>query len=155
MKEIPLTQGRVTLVDDDDYEYLSQWKWYFSTEGYAVRHEEGKGTTILMHREIIKTPRDKQTDHINGNGLDNQKKNLRICTGAENQHNARLRKDNTSGFKGVYFYTDARKWRATISINQTRRVLGTFLNKIDAAIAYDVAAKEYFGEFAKTNFKKG
>lgn len=105
-----------------------------------------------MHREIMQTPMELQTDHINGNKLDNRKENLRICTCSENQHNKKIYKNNLSGYKGVYFDKANNCWRALIRINGKKIYLGTFYASKDAAKAYDIAAKKYFGEFAVFNF---
>ena len=162
MKHIPLTQGKVAIVDDEDYDKLNKFKWQAvkkkSDIFYAVRWQ-GK-TTIAMHQQILYTPKGAQTDHRNHNGLDNRKCNLRLCTPAENQWNQKPRQ-GISKYKGVCRlkgkmhkgkqYKD--KWRAYIKMHQKTRGLGSFQNEIDAAKAYDKAAKELFGEFANTNFK--
>jgi hypothetical protein len=150
-KIIPLTRGKETIVDDEDFEWLSQWKWIYlnSGDGYAVRYSGGK--SILMHREIMKADDGTEVDHRFGNTLINQKYNLRICTHKDNMHNRKISKDNTSGFKGVSLRQSSR-WYAHIRVNGKTRHLGSYLNKINAAHAYDEAAKKYFGEFARTNF---
>src|ERR1019366_8826833 len=119
MKMITLTQVKSTIVDDDDFERLGQFKWFVLKDScniYAVRRNpEDHGQLLLMHRVVMRTPPDKQTDHINGYGLDNRKENLRICTGAQNQHNSRLRKDSVSGFKGVRWHKDRGRWMVTVT----------------------------------------
>jgi len=115
---------------------------------YAAR-SEGKNQ-IHMHREIINAPADLQVDHINGNGLDNRRENLRLCTNAENARNRRLSKNNTTGYKGVDL--DANRYRAQIRVGQKFVYLGRFDDPIEAAKAYDAAAREHYGEFARTNF---
>ena len=156
MKEIPLTQGKVTLVDDEDFEYLNQWKWYYDNCGYARRsiHVPDQGA-ILMHRAIVQTPDDMETDHINGNKLDNQRTNLRICTMPQNRRNRRAYANNTSGFKGVVWNMSAKKWEAYIRMNIKRIYLGLFADPAEAARAYDKAATQYYGEFANLNFPEG
>lgn len=160
MKTIPLTQGKMVLVDDDDYETLMQFKWVYKKPGhrrtaYAVRgkivgYEAGKKyTTIAMHRVIMRSPIGYEIDHINGNGLDNRKENLRIATRAQNQQNRNILRHNTSGYKGVS--KDRETWRAQIRVNNTIMRLGRFRDKISAAIAYNEAAKKYHGEFARLN----
>jgi hypothetical protein len=149
-KSIPLSQGKFALVDDEDFEYLNQWKWHCH-HGYAERSDHGF-TPVRMHREIIHTPTGWYTDHVNGNPLDNRKINLRACTASENQHNSKLNKDNTSGYKGVYFNNKQNKWYAKIRVNGKLSHLGYFNNPIDAAHAYDIAAVRLFGRFAKTNY---
>jgi hypothetical protein len=154
MKEIPLTQGKVALVDDDMFDYLSQFHWHYHKRGYATSHV-GKVPfrfMIRMHREIMKPPEGMQIDHINGDKLDNRRVNLRVCTNAENQHNLKLRSTNSSGFKGVHWDKTAHKWVTRIRVYPDRIFLGNFVNPIDAAKAYDEAAHKYYGEFARTNF---
>jgi len=154
MKEIPLTQGKVAIVDDEDFELLSQWKWHYSSAGYATRaiQANGKKRFILMHRLIMNTPVGMETDHINHNGLDNRKSNMRICTLAQNHLNILKNKRNTSGFKGVSWEENRNAWRACIELNGKGTKLGRFKSPQDAARAYDKAARELFGEFAFTNF---
>lgn len=148
MKIIELTQGKITFVDDEDFEWLSQWKWYYN-QGYAVRKTSPK---ILMHREIVNAPDGKQVDHINRNGLDNRKNNLRICTLQENRRNKKLYKNNKSGHRGVWFFKhktcNYQKWMAYITHKGKRIFLGHFDNKEDAIKVRLKAEKKYFGEFA-------
>ena len=157
MKEIPLTQGKVALVDDRDYEHLRKFKWFAQFHHgnwYAVRtsrKSEGQKRPISMHTEILGTPKGMQTDHKDGNGLRNWRDNIRVCTHAQNQHNQQLHiEEKTSVFKGVRW--DRKKWRAYIKFNNKCIHLGYFISEIQAALAYDEAAKKYFGEFACTNF---
>lgn len=158
-KEIQLTQGMVALVEDDDYEYLAQFKWCAQRSRntfYAMRHSpclNGISTTIKMHSEIMDTPKGMQVDHRNGNGLDNRRKeNLRVCTGSQNQHNRRKNSNNTSGYKGVYWYKQRGKWRARIEFNGKEISLGYYTDAVQAARAYDEAARKHHGEFANLNF---
>lgn len=156
MKEIQLTQGKVALVDDEDFDYLNQWKWHFS-KGYAARHKprtEGHAL-IFMHCVIMQSPRDKDTDHINGDRLDNRRKNLRICTRAQNIQNRGATIKNACGYKGVCFDKSRNKWSAEINTNKKRIHLGRFDTPEDAARAYDAAARRLHGEFARLNFPKG
>jgi len=152
-KIITLTQSKEAIVDDDMFEYLNQWQWYYNA-GYAVRavgkHRHQKH--IYMHREIMHTPDGMETDHINGNGLDNQRANLRACTTSQNQANSNKQRNNTSGYKGVCFIKRDNKWRASVIINKKYKSIGSFENPIDAAKAYDKKAKELFGSFARLNF---
>jgi len=160
MKKIPLTRGKYTLVDDADFERLNQWKWYAKKDGntiYAARMSSrvgGKQSLILMHREILGLePGDKrQGDHRNHNGLDNWRDNLRICTNPQNQHNRSPHRNGTSVFKGVYWCKERRRWRTQIRFNGHLIHLGYFDSEIDAANLYDKTAKEYFKEYAFTNF---
>jgi hypothetical protein len=156
-KSIPLTQGQNAIVDDKDFEYLNQWKWQYS-DGYASRSETRFGMgkkTIYMHRVILDTPPGMQTDHIDGNKLNNQRVNLRVCSIAENGRNRKLQKNNTSGFSGVHYAKKAEKWQATIRVNGKVVYLKTYNTAKEAALAYDEAAKKYFGEFARLNFTDG
>lgn len=153
MKEIPLTQGFVTIVDDAQYDRLAHHKYYYS-RGYAVRMDvvDGKRKMLWMHREIMRTPEGMETDHINGDRLDNRVANLRICTTTQNQQNRKMKKNNSCGYKGVSWEKARNKWVAKIRHNAHTLHLGYFKNPRSAALAYDRAAREYFGEFARTNF---
>lgn len=153
MKEIKLTQGKTAKVDDEDYEWLSQWKWYYA-KGYAARYDITKSSkTLYMHREIMKCPDNIQVDHINLDRSDNRKENLRTCTNKENTRNSGKQRNNTSGYNGVTFRKDNNKWRARIKVDGKIIHLGDFNEKHSAAEAYDRAAIEYYGNFATTNFK--
>lgn len=154
MKTIPLNKGKHTLVDDDTYEWISQWKWFCSSAGYAFRNErygEGRRRTIFMHREIMKTPKGMCTDHINHDVLDNQKDNLRICTKRQNNFH-RLRKSPKvdTPYRGVYFRYGSR-YHARIKVKGKALFLGSFDRSEDAARCYNLAAKQHFGEFAVLN----
>lgn len=157
-RKIPLTQGKYTIVDDADYEWLSQYNWQVDSDGYAVRSARGEersnGCKVRMARAIMKAPKGKQVDHINGDRLDNRRLNLRSCTNAENTRNGSHHRTNTSGYKGVYWNKREKKWRAHIRANNIHIHLGYFKSVIEGAKAYDVAAKKYFGEFARLNFPK-
>lgn len=162
MKSIKISQGNYAFVDDCDYEIVSKFKWrslVCKTNIYASgRITRGVGAkSVLMHRFILGlSSKDKiEVDHINGNGLDNRRSNLRPCTRGENSRNLKKRSDNTSGYKGVCWTNDRKKWIAQIQFNGKHWRIGRFNNKIDAALAYDRVAKEKFGEFAKLNFSGG
>lgn len=156
VKEIQLTQGKVALVDDADYEWLNQWKWHAEKKHgiwYAKRslYTNGKQINIKMHSLILGTPKGMQSDHKDGDGLNNQRYNLRVCTYAENQHNRAIRIDSKSSvFKGVSHYKYG--WRVSIKVNYKSINVGYFKDETEAAKAYDQAAIKYFGEFANLNF---
>lgn len=116
MKKIKLTKNGQTIVDDDMFEYLSQWSWQQSTTGYAVRrHNNSKGrSTTRMHRLITNCPEGKFVDHINRNPLDNRRANLRVVTHLENMQNLGVRKDNKYGVPGVDFIKRNKIWRARL-----------------------------------------
>jgi hypothetical protein len=155
MKEIPLTQGKVAIVDDEDYEYLNQWKWCVTDTGYAIRQASRPSKKgIRMHRVIMQTPDGMDTDHINGNKLDNRRCNLRICTRSQNLQNSLAHSNNTSGRKGVSWSTLHQKWVAQIKTNTGYHYLGLFSDIADAVKTYDVAARKYFMEFARPNFQE-
>lgn len=156
MKEIQLTQGKVALVDDDDFEYLNQFKWHIYKQNrnsfYArtIVYENKKRIAILMHRLLIKCD-NKIIDHISGDGLDNRKCNLRICERHQNALNRKKNMNNLSGFKGVSWFKSSQKWRAQIQYKKIVYHLGVFEKRIDAARAYNEAAVKYHGEFANLN----
>lgn len=157
MKLILLTQGKVAIVDDEDYDKISKHKWYAGKMGntyYAVRkspRKHGKQRTLYMHNEILDIPLGFETDHKNHCGLDNRKVNLRPCTRSENQHN-RKRQNGTSQYKGVHWDKDTKKWQSQIGLNGKTIHLGQFCLETVAAKTYDAKAIEIFGEFANTNF---
>lgn len=148
-KEIQLTKGKVALVDDEDFIWLSRFTWCADSSGYAMTFDGQKN--IRMHTMLIRPPKGMVVDHINGNPSDNQRKNLRICTRAENLRNRGKQKNNSSGYKGVYWSKGRKKWIAQIKIYGKMKSLGGFEAVIDAVKAYDLAALQIHGEFAKTN----
>ncbi len=154
MKLIELGKGKKVAVDERDYEWLRRYRWVARKrhrDWYAERKGK-KGKRVSMAREIMGFPEGKIVDHKSGVTLDNRRKNLRIATQANNQHNQRrLRVDNTSGYKGVTFFKPHEKWNAQIYVNMKRVSLGYFKTKEAAARAYDAAAVRYFGEFAAPN----
>lgn len=158
MKKIKLSQGKFALVDDEDFEWLSQWKWCLTGNGlYAMRNgsAEESRKAILLHRQIMKDPFNKnglQVDHINSNGLGNQRSNLRLCSQSQNNQNKGKQSNNTSGYKGVSFEPERGKWSARINVNGRQVCLGRFGSPLAAAIAYDKKAIELHGEYAKLNF---
>jgi len=154
-RRIKLSGGKYTVVDVEDYPKLAQYDWQLyeskSKNLYAVRFDNGN--FIKMHRVIMNAPLGKIVDHKYGDGLNNRKVNLRIVTKAQNQLNRRkTTAKTTSKYKGVHFDKCKNKYRVAISCNYKRTFLGYFVNEIDAAKAYDEAAKKYHGEFAVLNF---
>ena len=131
MKKISLTRGKYAIVDNEDYEFLIQWKWWFTTRGYAVREDGGK--VVFMHRLINKTLMGLDTDHINMNKLDNRKCNLRTISRSQNIMNINPRKNNTSGVKGVQKHAEG--WMARIKLNYQTIYLGYFKRFEDAVNA--------------------
>ena len=159
-REIPLTQGQVAIVDTADYEWLSQYKWFaqWNTKTrsfYALRHrpksKERNVGTIPMHREILGLdPGDpRQGDHADsGQTLDNRRKNLRVSTAEQNQHNRRRNRNNKTGYKGVSIFRKG-QWRADIRVNGKTLFLGLHATPELAYEAYCEAAVKYRGEFAR------
>jgi hypothetical protein len=154
MKKVKLTQGKYALVDNENFDLVSQWKWYYSVtrkgcQGYAVR--KPTSGIIYMHRFIVRAKCGEEVDHINRNKLDNRKSNLRIVDGIQNHWNVNLRKDNTSGYKGVSFDRSRNRFYAYIGLNGKMKNLGRFSTPQQAALTYNNAAKSYFGSFARLN----
>jgi osmotically-inducible protein OsmY len=156
MKEIPLSNGGIAFVDDEDFEKISLIPWYGVDGGYTryaytmTSRQSSKRTTIAMHQLILEITKG-EVDHINRNGLDNRKSNLRIATRNQQMMNAIKRKNKTtSQYKGVCWTN--KRWQANINVNGRQLYLGRFKVEEDAARAYDDAARRYFGEFARTNF---
>lgn len=155
--EIPLTQGFVALVDEEDVgSILAAGSWYAHrpsrTRVYAMRNmrrSDGSRRPVSMHTFLTAWD---FVDHENGNGLDNRRMNLRPASGSENGQNKGIQSNNTSGFKGVCWHKGARKWTASIKSDGRDRYLGLHLSADLAAMAYDEAARELFGEFARLNF---
>ena len=148
MKKIPLTHGKFALVDDEDFDFLNQWKWHLSDGGYAQRNNltrigvgKYKNRMLKMHRVVNETPDKLFTDHINRNKLDNRKCNLRNATKSLNGINRGKPSNNVSGFKGVH--VDGMSWRAEIAINGKRIKLGRFKKLEDAVSARLKAEKKY------------
>lgn len=147
MRKIKLTNGGHVFVDDDMFQSLKKWRWQKSQNGYAVRCGSRKDKTILMHRIIAGTPDGLCTDHINKNKLDNRRENLRSCTKAQNAINAKIQSNNISGYKGVSWSKDKKKWRSQIVFRQKAIHLGYYDDIRIAANAYNKKARELFAEF--------
>lgn len=153
MKEIQLTQGKVALVDDDNFETLNQYKWFAVKLGnvfYARRNisVNGKRSGQFMHNIIMGR---KGVDHIDRDGLNNKVSNLRFCTKSENGMNRCKQRNTTSIYKGVSFHKRNNNWKASIRLEGKDIYLGCFTNEVDAAKAYNAKAIELFGEFANLN----
>ena len=153
MKKIKLQNSdKKAVCDDDKYEWLNQWSWFLDKDGYVVRYttKKGKRLTIGMPRMLVKG---KEVDHIDGDPANNQTYNLRALTHRQNIYNNRSHKDSTSVYKGVS--KRGNRWRAQIAKNGKKMMLGNFPVERWAAYAYDIAAKDLFGEYAHLNFPLG
>lgn len=166
MRKLTTDNGYTFMIDDMDYLIVSKYHWigWVSqkrlSDGslgvphvyvYAHFYKNNKDSQLLLHRLIMDAPSDRQVDHIDGNGLNNCKSNLRLCTLPQNLMNKCKKPTNTTGYKGVYRHKGTRKWRAQISTNNRAMHLGSFTTKEQAALAYNAAAFKYYGEFAKLN----
>jgi hypothetical protein len=161
MREIPLSQGKVALVDDEDFEWLSQWKWSL-THNYAFRRlrkaedvacgQRRSSTHVTMHRAIMRPPVALDVDHINGDGLDNRRMNLRVASQQENLRNQGCVAG--SGFKGVYLHKRDRCFNVVMRIDGAVKYLGYFKDAEKAARFYDDVARRHHGRFACVNFPR-
>ncbi len=153
-KIIKLNQGKETLVSDEDFDKVSKYKWSYVFGARTQRVQTSiNGRYALLHRFIMNTPKGMDTDHINGNRLDNRRENLRICTHQENMFNQKgLNK--TSIYKGVMKPTKNKKWVTTIKHNYKLIYIGSFKTEKQAAMAYDIWAYDLFGKYAKLNFER-
>lgn len=147
---LQIASGKEVLISEADFGLVSQFLWHVGAKGYVMARLNGK--KIYLHRLIMNTPNDMDTDHINRNKLDNRRENLRIATRSENNMNKKMQTNNTSGYKGVGWNKQNQNWRAKIKVGDKHLNLGSFQDKILAAKAYDDAAKKYFGKYARTNF---
>lgn len=153
MIKVKLTQNKYALVDDDDFLKISQFKWCYVSygkTGYARRMDKN-GKTIRMHHMILPFNSGFMVDHINMNGLDNRKSNLRLVTKSQNMMNGGVRKNSTSGYKGVCWNKRFNYWVVNIWKDYKQIHIGSFHNKKEAAKAYNEAAKKYHGEYARLN----
>lgn len=159
-KQIPLTQGQVAIVDDEDFERVNQFKWCAQWNKYTKSYYAVKNTTIAkgkriiegMHCFIIGVSDGKQVDHIDHDTLFNVRQNLRECTNRQNQCNQKKHAGCSSQYKGVCWQKRGRRWMAQIGNDSHHLYLGIFKNEVDAARAYDAKARELFGEFSYLNF---
>lgn len=156
-KEIPLSQGYVALVDEEDYARLSRFAWHADVRARQVYAARMDGPTPkFMHREIMAPPPGVEIDHVHhqeGNVVDNRRQNLRFASKSNNGRNQRKQIGRSSVFKGAYLHKASGRWQASIRTGRESRVfLGNFKVEVHAAYAYDLAAVRLFGDFALTNF---
>lgn len=155
MKQIFSNNGIAITVDEADYKLLSTMKWYVHVKSngkcYAMSTRKLNKKPVLMHRLILNAKHGQFIDHINGDGLDNRKANLRFCTLSQNNANRKSAKDSSSKYLGVSFCKKSNKWRAHISVNNKIKHIGTFKTEIEAALAYNKMAVKIHGKFAKPN----
>lgn len=156
MKEVSLTQGKVAIIDDDDLAIISKYKWHAdkSRNTFYARTNETvaprKQKPIKMHRLIMNAKHQETIDHINGDGLDNRRENLRLVHPVQNSQNKRKPRNSKSKYKGVS-HSGPSFFRAVIKVGDRNRHIGCFSSEIEAAAAYDQAASHFFGEFARLN----
>lgn len=160
VKQIPLSRGQFALVDDEDYGVLSQFTWYCEGTRYAARDVKvaGRRFHLKMHRELLSVPYGdkRKVDHVNRDGLDNRRENLRVATQIQNGQNMERRtyggRPRKAPYKGIWQRPAGGRWCAEIQIDGKKVRLGRYVDPRDAALAYDEAARKYFGPFARTNF---
>lgn len=159
-KKIPLTQGKFAIVDDKNYDYLSQFSWYAvclnpkRDTWYAkccMRTKSGQERWVLLHRFIMQPKKGEQIDHVNHNGLDCREINMRTCNQSQNNANARPHLDSSSQYKGVSWCKRDRTWCVKVTKNHKSMRISTFHNEHEAAKAYNQIATELYGEFAYLN----
>jgi hypothetical protein len=153
MKKIHLINGPVARVSAEDFARLSRFQWRAKRiKGryvYVARSDpRNPRKPIYMHRQVLRARRGRQVDHVNGNGLDNTRRNLRLCNYCQNQYNRHSQKNNTSGFIGVNWNINKQAWEARIQAKGVRRFLGWFSSVVKAAGARDAAARKFHGPFA-------
>jgi hypothetical protein len=157
-RKIYLDEGKWTILDPKDYYLFARFKWciggdngnFYAIRGQRIGSDDFK--IVRLHRLIMDAPDGVLVDHINGDGLDNRRANLRLATHSQNQWNKRKMENTTSRFVGVSFRENRGKWTAYIGVAGKRIWLGNFDSEIEAARVYDEAAKKYRGEFARLNF---
>lgn len=150
MKEITLSKGFKAIVDDQDFERVSQYKWSLKIGHtgihYAFRTDKNN-KSIYLHRFILNAPKRTSVDHKNHNGLDNRRMNIRVCNWSQNAINSRIAKNNTSGYKGIYWDADRNKWAVQIEVNQHNKFLGRYKILEEAIKARKQAESLHFGDF--------
>lgn len=153
LRKIRLTRGKHAIVDRKDFDWLSKWNWQAAKDWkvYYARRRGPKDTTVIMHREITKCPKGMVVDHINGNGLDNRRKNLRICSTKENARNRRNITKNQTGYKGVVYFGTPPKYIAKIGVMGKYHCSRTYKTAEEAAAAYNRFARKFFGKYANLN----
>lgn len=154
VRAVPLSRGKFAMVDAEDYARVMRYSWYAEQHyglWYAMRKEGGR--TVRMHREIMGAPGGKVVDHINHDGLDNRRCNLRVCTHRENIRNQRGQRGRSSRYKGVSLDGRLGKWRAQLWHEGRHHYLGVYASEVEAARAYDAKARELYGAFAYLNFR--
>lgn len=156
MKTLPLSNGLVTVVDDDVYVWASRNRWTANRlKNTCYAYRKNRGNTLYLHRAILNPGKDQEIDHIDGDGLNNQRTNLRIVDHAGNAKAHQTRRTGASSrFRGVCHRKDQRKnpWEVNIKVNQKQIYLGLFPTEEEAARAYDLSAVRYFGGLAQLNF---
>ena len=151
MREILLTKGMVTLVDDADYKKLSRWKWSYDRYAYrTILHKDGKKSSWRMHRELLSPPPKMHVDHINGNPLDNRRSNLRICTPAENIRNCRGR-NKTSKYHGVSWDKSRNKWKVALGYDYGCYQICRVDSEEEAAYIADQIRLQFHGDHIRLN----
>jgi hypothetical protein len=147
---------KFALVDDEDFDKFNKYKWHSTKKGYALHTDTSvkPKKNILMHRLIMNCRKGLEVDHIYHNTLDNRKQNLRITTRIQNHQNTIIHKINKSGYKGVTKHKHSGKWESRIKYQGKKLHIGLFTNPRHAALAYDMWAKELFGEYAYLNFQE-
>lgn len=153
MKEISITKNKVALVDDADFPSVSCHRWHQKkSKNITYARALFNGHRVSMHRFILIVPKNLVVDHINGNGLDNRRSNLRICTQSQNMMNQKRHHDSKSSYKGIWFSRDTKKWGVRIKAYGKRHYAGLFGTAVEAAKVYDFLASQFFGSYANLNF---